>query len=96
MSTIVYLKGSEIVFADHLSRNLNTKSDTWKITELDKFSIANVDVNVIQVKLNEIQDKSKLDPELIQVSKFNGAWMARQTDWCVWISKTILELQRWT
>ena len=62
---IVYHNGSEIVFLDHLSGNLNTKSETEKITELDKLSIANVDLNVSQVKLSEIQKKFKLDPELI-------------------------------
>ena len=79
--TIVYCKGSEIVFADHLSRNLNTKSETGKITELDKLSIANIDLNVSQVKLSEIQEKSKLDPELILVSKLVvSGWPDRQTD----------------
>ena len=67
--TIVYHKGSEIVFADHLSRNLDTKSETGKITELDKLSIANVVQNVSQVKLSKIQEKTKLDPELIRISK---------------------------
>ena len=57
------------MFADHLNRNLDKKSETGKITELDKLSIANVDHNVSQVKLSEIQEKTKLDPELIQVSK---------------------------
>ena len=57
------------MFADHLSRNLDIKSETGKITELDKLSIANVDLNVSQVKLRKIQEKTKLDPELIQVSK---------------------------
>ena len=57
--TIVYCKGSEIVFADHLSRNLDTKtSETGKVTELDKLLIANVDLNVSQVKLCEIQEKT--------------------------------------
>ena len=79
--TVVYHKGSEIVFIDHLSRNLNIKSETGKITELDKLSIANVDLNVSQVKLREIQEKSKLDPELIQVSKLIvSGWPDRQTD----------------
>ena len=67
--TIVYHKGSEIVFEDHLSRNLDTKtSETGKITELDKLSIAHVDLNVSQVNLHEIKEKTKLYPELIQVS----------------------------
>ena len=52
--TIVYHKGSEIVFAGHLSNNLDTKtSEPGTITELDQLSIANVDLNVSQVKLSE-------------------------------------------
>ena len=66
--TTVYCKGSEIVFVDPLSRNMNTKSESGKIMELDKLSISNVDLNVSQVKLSETQGKSKLDAELIQVS----------------------------
>ena len=42
--TIVYHKGSEIVFMNHLSRNLNTKREAGKITELDQFSIGYVDL----------------------------------------------------
>ena len=53
------------MFADHVSRNLNTESETGKITELDKLSIANVDLNVNQVKDTDMQEKSKLDHELI-------------------------------
>ena len=69
-ATIVHCKSSEIVFADHLSRNLDTKtSETGKIMELDKLSITNVDLNVSQVKLSEIHEKTTLDPKLIQVSK---------------------------
>ena len=79
--TIVYHKGSEIVFTDHLSRNLDTKSETGKITELDKLPIANVDLNVHQVKLRKIQEKTKLDPEPIQVLKLIvSGWPDRQTD----------------
>ena len=49
--------------------------------ESDKLSIASVDLNVSQVKLNEIEEKSKLDPELIQASKFIvSEWPDRQTD----------------
>ena len=77
--TIVYCKGSETVLMDHLRRNLNTKSETGKITVLDKHSIANVDLNVSQVKLSEIQEKSKLNPKLIQVSKLMSGWPDRQT-----------------
>ena len=65
--TTVYCNGLEIVFADHLSRNLDTKSETGRIIELAKLSIAYVDLNVSQVKLSEIQEKTKLDPEPIQV-----------------------------
>ena len=58
------------MFADHISRNLDaTTSKPGKITELDKLLIANVDLNVSQVELSKIQWKTKLDPELIQVSK---------------------------
>ena len=77
--TIVYCMGSEIVFADHLSRNLDIKSKTGKITELDKLSITSI--NCSQLKLSEIQEKTKLDPEMIQVSKFIvSGWPDRQTD----------------
>ena len=49
--------------------------------QLDKLSIANVDLNVSQVKLSKIQEKTKLDPELIQVSKLIvSGWPDRQTD----------------
>ena len=65
--TIVYHKGSEIVFADHVSRNLNTKSETGKITELDKLPIANVDLNVSQVKLSEIKEKSNVKVQIIVI-----------------------------
>ena len=70
------------MFGDHLCRNLDTKtSETGKITELNKLLIANVDLNVSQVKLREIQEKTKLDPELIQVSKLIvSGWLDRQTD----------------
>ena len=79
--TVVYCKDSEIVFVDHLSRNLNTKHETGKIKELDKLSIANVDLNISQVKLSKIQEKSKLDPELIQVSMLIVfGWPDRQTN----------------
>ena len=57
--TLVYYKDSEIVFAGHLSRNLNTKSGTGKITELDKLSLANVDLDVSQVKLSKIQERKQ-------------------------------------
>ena len=51
---IMYRKGSDIVFADHLSHNLDTKSITKKVerlTELDILKMANVDLNVSQMKL---------------------------------------------
>ena len=67
--SFVYYKGSEIVFTDNLNRNLNTKNETGKITELDKLLIANFDLNVSQVKLREIQETFQCDNELIQVSK---------------------------
>ena len=84
------------MFANHLSRNLDTKtSETGKITELDKLSIANVELNVSQVKLSKIHEKTKPDPELILVSKLRVlGWPDRQTDRCVSISKALLELQR--
>ena len=44
-------------------------SETGKIIELDKLSIANVYLNASQVKLSKIEEKTKLDPELIKVSK---------------------------
>ena len=79
--TIVYHKGPEKVFANHLSRNLDTESETGKITELYKLSIANVDLNVSQVKLSKIQEKTKLYPKPIQVSKLIVfGWPDRKTD----------------
>ena len=41
--SIVYHKGSEIIFTDHLSRNLDTKSsEELDKTSLDRLSIANI------------------------------------------------------
>ena len=81
---IVYRKGSEIVFADQLSCNLNTKSNPNKVgrlTKPDKLIVANVDLNVSQMKLTEIKDKMGVDPELIQLSKLiMSGWPDRQPE----------------
>ena len=79
--SIVYHKGSEIIFTDHLSRNFDTKSSKELCkTSLNRLSIGNIDLNTCQVKLTEIQRLSKTDPELIQVSKLIiTGWPDKQT-----------------
>ena len=80
--TIMYRKGSEIVFDDHLSRNLDTKNNPNKVerlTEHDKLTVANVDLNVSKTKLTEIKDKTGVDPELIHLSKIIvSGWLDRE------------------
>ena len=69
---IMYGKGSEIVFTDHLSHNLDTKGNpnkVEKLIKLDKLTVANVDLIVSQMKLTEIKDKIGVDPEMIHLSK---------------------------
>ena len=58
----MYRKGSEIIFAECLSCNLDTKSNHNKVerlTKLDKLTVANVDLNVSQMRLTEIKDKTE-------------------------------------
>ena len=50
--SIMYNKGSKIIFTDHLSRNLYTySSEKLTNTSLDRLSIANIDFTGSQVKL---------------------------------------------
>ena len=81
---IMYRNGSEIIFADHLSHNLDTKSSPNKVerlTKLDALTVASVDLNVSQMKLPEIKDKIEVDPELIQLSKLIvSGWLDRQSE----------------
>ena len=68
----MYRKWSEIISADHFSLYLGTKSNPNKVEwliELDKLTVANVDINVSHTKLIEIKDKTGVDQELIQLSK---------------------------
>ena len=54
--SIVYDKGSKIIFTDHLSMNLDTNSsEELSKTPLNRLSVANIDFNVSQIKLTEIQ-----------------------------------------
>ena len=79
---IVCHKGSKIIFTDHLSRNLHTKSSKeLSKTSLNRLSIASIDFNVSQVNLIEIQRLSKTDPLLIQVTKLIiKGWPDKQTN----------------
>ena len=57
---IMYRKGSEIIFADHLSYNLDTKSNPNKVdrlTKLGKLTVANVDLNVSQINLQKLRTR---------------------------------------
>ena len=78
----IYHEGSKIIFADHLSRNLNTKSSKEPSkTSYDRLSITNINFNVSQVKLTEIQMLLKRDPELIQVTKLIiMGWLHKLTE----------------
>ena len=67
----MYRKGSEMIFANHLSHNLDTKSNpnrVERLTELDKLTVVNVDLNVSQTKLTEIKDKTAVDPSKLIMS----------------------------
>ena len=79
--SIVYHKGSQIIFTYNLRRNLDTKSSKEPSkTSLNRLSIANIDFNQSQVKLTEIQRLLKTDPELIQVTKLIiTGWPDKQT-----------------
>ena len=91
---INYRKGSDMIFADHLSCNTSAQSnsDDECVNGLERITIASVTLNISDDRLKQLQLENMKDPEMIMLQCMVIERLATEVYRCKLISFKILEL----